>query len=199
MDTLLQDLRYSARLLWKKRGYSMVVILTLALGIGAVTSVFSVVDAVLLKPYGPVNTDQWVYLWEHRMNSQSLNQISVSIPNFRDWKRDSASVFSDVVVWLPWSYTASGSDVSDPERVRAAVISPEVFSATGVVPAAGRFLTPEDSASGDRRVVLSYEFWKREYGADPIAARKADYVKCCYSHRRRNCSARILFPAGRSS
>jgi len=167
MDTLLQDLRYSARLLWKKRGYSLVVILTLALGIGAVTSVFSVVDAVLLKPYGPVNTDQWVYLWEHRMNSQSLNQISVSIPNFRDWKRDSASVFSDVVVWLPWSYTASGSDVSDPERVRAAVISPEVFSAAGVVPAAGRFLTPEDSASGDRRVVLSYEFWKREYGADP--------------------------------
>jgi putative ABC transport system permease protein len=167
MDTLLQDLRYSARLLWKKRGYSVVVILTLALGIGAVTSVFSVVDAVLLKPYGPVNTDQWVYLWEHRMNSQSLNQISVSIPNFRDWKRDSASIFSDVVVWLPWSYTASGSDVSDPERVRAAVISPEVFSATGVVPAAGRFLTPEDSASGDRRVVLSYEFWKREYGADP--------------------------------
>ena len=167
MDTLLQDLRYSARLLWKKRGYSIVVILTLALGIGAVTSVFSVVNAVLLKPYGPVNTDQWVYLWEHRTNSQSLNQISVSIPNFRDWKQDSASVFSDVVVWLPWSYTASGSDVSDPERVRAAAISPEVFSATGVVPAAGRFLTPEDSASGDRRVVLSYEFWKREYGADP--------------------------------
>ena len=167
MDNLLQDLRYSARLLWKKRGYSIVVILTLALGIGAVTSVFSVVDAVLLKPYGPVNTDQWVYLWEHRTNSRSLNQISVSIPNFRDWKRDSASVFSDVVVWLPWSYTASGSDVSDPERVRAAVISPEVFSATGIVPAAGRFLTPEDSASGDRRVVLSYDFWKREYGADP--------------------------------
>src|SRR5580700_5899693 len=167
MDNLLQDLRYSARLLWKKRGYSIVVILTLALGIGAVTSVFSVVDAVLLKPYGPVNTDQWVYLWEHHTNSQSLNQISVSIPNFRDWKRDSASVFSDVVVWLPWSYTASGSDVSDPERVRAAVISPEVFSATGVVPAAGRLLTPEDSASGDRRVVLSYDFWKREYGADP--------------------------------
>ena len=172
MDTLLQDLRYSARLLWKKRGYSIVVILTLALGIGAVTSVFSVVNAVLLKPYGPVNTDQWVYLWEHRTNSQSLNQISVSIPNFRDWKRDSGSVFSDVVVWLPWSYTASGSDVSDPERVRAAVISPEVFSATGVVPAAGRFLTPEDSASGDRRVVLSYDFWKREYGADPNLAGK---------------------------
>jgi putative ABC transport system permease protein len=130
MDNFLQDLRYSARLLWKKRGYRLVVILTLALGIGAVTSVFSVFDAALLKPYGPVNTDQWVYLWEHRTNSKSLNQISVSMANFRDWKRDSASAFSDVVVWLPWSYTASDADVSNPERIRAAVISPEIFSAT---------------------------------------------------------------------
>jgi putative ABC transport system permease protein len=167
MDNFIQDLRYSARLLWKKRGYSIVVILTLALGIGAVTSVFSVGNAVLLKPYGPLNTNQWVYLWEHRTTSQSLNQISVSIPNFRDWKQDSVSVFSDVIVWHPWSYTASGADVSSPERVRAAVISPEVFSATGVAPAAGRLLTPEDSASGDRRVVLSYDFWRRAYGADP--------------------------------
>lgn len=167
MNTLLQDLRYSARLLWKRRGYSIVVVLTLVVGIGALTSVFSVVNAVFLKPYGPVDANRWVYLWEHRTKSQSLNQISVSMPNFRDWKQDSASAFSDVVVWLPWSYTASGQDVSNPERVRAAVISPEVFSAAGIVPAAGRLLTPEDSASGDRRVVLSYEFWKRAYGADP--------------------------------
>ena len=167
MDNFLQDVRYGGRLLWNKRGYSLVTILTLALGIGAVTSVFSVVSAVLLKPYGPVNADQWVYLWEHRTNSQSLTQISVSIPNFRDWKRDSASTFSNVIVWLPWSYTASGAGVSNPERIRAAVISPEVFTATAVVPAAGRLLTPEDSTSGDRRVVLSYEFWKHAYGADP--------------------------------
>ncbi len=167
MENFLQDVRYSARLLWNKRGYSFVVILTLALGIGAVTSVFSVVNAVLLKPYGPVNTDQWVYLWEHRTNAQSLNQISVSMPNFRDWKQESSSAFSEVVVWLPWSYTASGPGVSNPERLRAAVISPELFSAAGIVSAAGRLLTPEDSASGDRRVMLSYEFWKRAYGADP--------------------------------
>jgi predicted permease len=167
MNTLLQDLRYSARLLWNKRGYSIGLILTLALGICALTSVFSVVNAVLLKPYGPVNTDRWVYLWEHRLKSKSMNQISVSMPNFRDWKRDSGSVFSDVVVWIPWSYTASGTDVSNPERVRAAVISPEIFSATNIAPVAGRLLSEEDSASEERRVVLSYEFWKRTYGADP--------------------------------
>jgi hypothetical protein len=122
VDNFLQAVHYSARLLWNKRGYSLVVILTLALGIGSVTSVFSVVSAVLIKPYGRVNTDQCVYLWEHRRHSQTLNRISVSVPNYRDRKQDSASVFSDVVVWLPWRYTASGEGVSDPERIRAAVI-----------------------------------------------------------------------------
>jgi hypothetical protein len=73
MSTLLQDLRYSVRLLWNKRAYSITVILMLALGIGAFTPVFSVANAVLLKSYGPVKTDQWVYLWEHRTKSSSLN------------------------------------------------------------------------------------------------------------------------------
>jgi putative ABC transport system permease protein len=167
MSTLLQDLRYSVRLLWNKRAYSITVILMLALGIGAFTSVFSVANAVLLKPYGPIKTDQWVYLWEHRTKSSSLNQISVSMANFRDWRSECSSSFSEGIVWLPWSYAASGEGINNPERVRAAVISPEVFSATGVVPAAGRLLSPEDSSSADRRVVLSYEFWKRAYGADP--------------------------------
>ena len=167
MSTLLQDLRYSVRLLWNKRAYSITVILMLALGIGAFTSVFSVANAVLLKPYGPVKTDQWVYLWEHRTKTSSLNQISVSMANFRDWRSECSSSFSEGIVWLPWSYAASGEGINNPERVRAAVISPEVFSATGLVPAAGRLLSPEDSSSADRRVVLSYEFWKRAYGADP--------------------------------
>jgi hypothetical protein len=107
-----------------------------------------------------------VYLWEHRTKSTSLNQISVSVPNFRDWKSGGSTSFSEKVVWLPWSYIASGQGVSNPERVRAAVISPEVFSAAEVAPVAGRLLTAEDSASGDRRVVLSYEFSRRPYGAD---------------------------------
>jgi putative ABC transport system permease protein len=63
VNTLLQDLRYSARLLWKRRGYGIVVVLTLVVGIGALTSVFSVVNAVFLKPYGPIDANRWVYLW----------------------------------------------------------------------------------------------------------------------------------------
>jgi putative ABC transport system permease protein len=166
-DGMLQDLRYSARLLRKRPAYTLAAVLTIAVGIGAVTTVFSMVNAVLLRPYGSFHPDQWVYLWEHRTNSQSLNQISVSIPNYRDWKRESAAVFSDVVVWLSWTYAASGDGIASPESVSAAVISPAVFRAAGIAPAAGRMLTAEDSASAERRVVLSYAFWKRAYGGDP--------------------------------
>jgi len=123
MSTLLQDLRYGVQLLWNKRAYSIPVILMLALGIGAFTSVFSVANAVLLN--GPVKTDQWVCLWEHRTKTSSLNQISVSMANFRHWRSECSSSFSKGIVWLPWSYAASGEGINNPERVRAAVISPE--------------------------------------------------------------------------
>ena len=130
--------------------------LTLALSIGALTSVVSVVSAILLKPYGPVATDRWVHLWEHRLNSDRARQISASVPNFLDWKRESSTVFSDVVLWLPWSYTASGGDVSNPQQIRAAVLSPEVFAATGVALAAA--------------AAASYIPSRRAATVDPIAA-----------------------------
>lgn len=164
---MLQDLYYAARLLRKKPAQTVTAVLTLALGIGAVTAVFSIVNAVLLRPYGRFQSDQWVYLWEHRTKSQSLNQISVSVPNYQDWKRESPSIFSDVVVWLPWTYTVSGEGILNPASVSAAVISPAIFQAVNLAPAAGRFLIPEDSASADPRVVLSYGFWQRSYGGDP--------------------------------
>ncbi|HLY40217.1 MAG TPA: ABC transporter permease [Terracidiphilus sp.] len=167
MSSWTHDLRFSVRLLRRKPGYTAVVIVTLALGIGAVTSVVSLVNTVLIRSYGPINPDRWVYIWEHRTSSQSLNQISASIPNFRDWRAGAANVFADIVVWLPWSYTASGSGIDDPERVRAAVVSPEIFASLHSRPMLGRFLTEEDSKSGERRVMLSYDFWRRACGADP--------------------------------
>ncbi|HXN63895.1 MAG TPA: ABC transporter permease [Candidatus Acidoferrales bacterium] len=172
MERFVQDVRYSARLLRKWPGYTAVVVLTLALGISAVTSVLSLMNAVLLRPYSLVDTDRWVYVWEHREKSQSLNQISVSAPNFRDWKENSTGVFADMVVWLPWSYTASGPGIANPERIRAEVITPDVFSTVTAPPAVGRLLTAEDAKSGERRVLLSYEFWKTAYGADPALVGK---------------------------
>ena len=167
MSILLQDVRHSVRLIRKKPLYSSVVLLTLALGIAALTAVVSLVDAVLLEPYGPIDSDRWVYVWEHRAKSESLNQISASIPNFRDWKAATSNAFAEMVVWLPWSYTASGPGIADPERVRAAVISPDVFSGFAASPLAGRWLTDDDAKTNERRVLLSYGFWKSAYGADP--------------------------------
>ncbi len=167
MGNLLDDVRFGIRLLARNRAQSLIIIGTLALAIAAFTSVFAVVTAIMLKSYGPVNADRWVYLWEKRLKSNSESQLSVSTPNFVDWKRDSASVFSEMVIWLPWSYTASGVGVASPEQLRAAVISPEVFSAANIVPAAGRLLLPSDSASGERVVMLSHGFWMRAYGGNP--------------------------------
>src|SRR6202050_5613076 len=87
---ILRDLKVSGRILIRNRWQSAVIVLTLALSISALTSVVSVVSAVLLKSYGPVQTDEWVYLWEHRVNSDKGQQLSVSIPNFLDWKQESS-------------------------------------------------------------------------------------------------------------
>jgi len=162
----IPEFRNGVRILMRNRWHSAAIVLTLGVSIGALTSVVSVVSAVLLKPFGPVQTDQWVYLWEHRLNSDRARQISASVPNFLDWKRENAAVFSEVLIWLPWSYTASSGDATNPQQIRAAVISPEVFAATGVAPAAGRLLVPADSANSERLVVLSYEFWQRAYGGN---------------------------------
>jgi putative ABC transport system permease protein len=146
--------------------------MTMCLGIAAVTSVVSLVDAAILKSYGPIETDRWVYLWEDKLSSQSLNQISASIPNYRDWKAGTGNVFSEMVIWLPWSYTASGTSVGGPQHVTAAVISADAFTAIKTAPTLGRFPTAEDSASNERRVMLSYGFWRSALGEDPAIAGK---------------------------
>jgi putative ABC transport system permease protein len=166
-DNLIQDLRIGGRIMSRNRWQSTVIVLTLALSISALTSVVSVVNAALLKSYGPVQTDQWVYLWEHQIGNDEGRQISVSVPNFLDWKQESSRVFSAMVLWLPWSYTASGADAVNPQQIRAAVISPDMFDATGVAPALGRLLIHSDSTNNERVVVLSYEFWQRSYGGNP--------------------------------
>src|ERR1700691_967574 len=114
------DLRFSGRVLLRGRWQSTVIVLTIAWAIGALTAVFSVVSAALLKSYGPVETDRWVYIWEHPLNTDNSRQISASISNFADWRRESSSVFSDMVLWLPWSYSVSGGDAQSPQQARAA-------------------------------------------------------------------------------
>jgi putative ABC transport system permease protein len=164
METIIQDIRYGVRTLGRRAGFATVAILTLTLGIGANTAIFSIVSAALLRPYPHIDTDRWVYLWE-KPNIEGVSRLSVSAPNYLDWKQQSTA-FSDMVLWQPWGYNVS-SGTGDPERVRAAVVTPNLFSAMRLVPAAGRLLEPDDARSAERLVVISYGLWQRRFGGDP--------------------------------
>src|SRR5262249_28321430 len=151
---MIGDLRHALRVLAKRPAFTLVAVLTLGLGIGASTSVVSVVDAVLLRPYPHIETDRWAYLWE-TSEGAGLSELSASIPNFRDWKQESRS-FADLVLWMPWGYNVSGPGSGDAERVEAAVITADVFTALGIRPAAGRLLLASDSPKdGVRPVFIS--------------------------------------------
>ena len=97
MQTLLQDLRYAARMLWKKPGFTVIAIITLALGIGANSAIFSVINGVLLKPFSFFEPERLVVAWERCLN-QGLPRMVVSPPNFADW-RAQQSVFQDVAAY----------------------------------------------------------------------------------------------------
>jgi putative ABC transport system permease protein len=172
---MFQDLRYSLRMLAKRPGFTLIAVLTLALGIGANTAIFSVVNAALLRPYPHIDTDRWAYLNE-KPSVEGLKGgrgLAVSIPNYLDWKRQSQS-FSYMILWQGWSYSITG--VGDPERLQAAIITPEVFPALGVAPVAGRFIAPSDEPQiPERRVVISYGLWQRRFSGDQnIAGKQID-------------------------
>src|SRR5215468_883542 len=164
---MFQDMRYSLRMLAKRPGFTLIAVLTLALGIGANTAIFSVVNAALLRPYPHIDTDRWAYLNERPSveGSKGGRGLAVSVPNYLDWKRQSQS-FSDMILWQGWSYSSTG--VGDPERLQAAIITPEVFPALGARAVAGRFFAPSDEPqTPERRVVISYGLWQRRFGGDP--------------------------------
>jgi predicted permease len=169
---MFQDLRYGSRTLLKNPGLSLLTLLTLALGIGANTAIFSVVNAALLRPYPHIDTDRWAYLNEKPSAEGLKGGIAVSIPNFLDWKRQSQS-FSDMVLWQPWSFNISGSGTGEPERLPTMVITPEVFTALGAQAVAGRLFSPADEPQmPERRVVISYGLWQRRFGGDQNIAGK---------------------------
>ena len=159
MHTLWQDVRYGARMLLKNPGITFVVILALALGIGANTAIFSVVNAVLLRPLPYDEADRLVFLNE---TSKSMDDISISYPNFSDW-RSQNHVFENMGVYNRNSYNLTGG--GEPERILTAQASADLFSALRVQAAVGRvFTNDEDKPGGAPVVVLSYGFWQRRFG-----------------------------------
>jgi putative ABC transport system permease protein len=162
MNTLWQDLRYGLRMLWKKPGFTVVAIVALALGIGANTAIFSVVNGVLLKPLPFEDPDRLVRISEW---SQQVPGMSVSYLNLKDW-REQQTVFTEIAATRFNSYNLTGMD--EPERLQGRDLTANFFNVLGVKPALGRnFLPEEDHANSNRVCIISYGLWQRRFGGDP--------------------------------
>jgi predicted permease len=162
MDKFWQDLRYGIRMLAKSPGFTIIAILTLALGIGANTALFSVVNGVLLRPLPYPDPNSLVLLAE---SSADFESSSISYPNFLDWQRMNAT-FLSMAAYRPDDFTVTGS--GETERVRVGMVSSTFFPILGVSMMRGRDFTADDDRRGAEPVVLiSAGLWHRKFGSDP--------------------------------
>jgi len=162
METLFQDLRYGLRTLLKSPGFTAIAVATLALGIGANTALFSVINGVLLSPLPFPQPDQLVTLHENKPNFEGG---SVSYPNFRDWQKDNRT-FSSVALARTYGFSLTG--IGEAEQVSAEFISSDFFSVLGVTPMIGRTFTQDEERIGAGPVALISEgLWRRKFSAAP--------------------------------
>jgi len=160
MNTLFLDLKYGLRMLAKNPGFTAVAVLTLALGIGANTAIFSVVNAALLRSLPYKEPGRLVYVWSAE-KARGINQSTVSIPDLRDW-REQSQVFDRMAGWFSGTYNLSGGD--EPQQVGGWIVSPNFFEVLGARPELGRTFAPGDSK--DHVVVLSHAIWTGLFGGD---------------------------------
>jgi predicted permease len=162
MTTLVQDLRYAIRVLVKSPAFSAIAILTLALGIGANTALFSVVNGVLLNPLPYSNPSQLVAIYE---KTSDFTHSSIAYPNFLDWVREQHS-FSALAAFRPEDFNLTG--MGEPERIRAEMVSASFFPILGVQPVAGRLFGAKEDVAGAQPVALiSTGLWSRKFGSSP--------------------------------
>jgi predicted permease len=165
MSTVAADLLFAARLLRRNPGYALAAILTLALGIGANTTMFSVVNATLLRRVPYPEPDRLAILWTGSTDDPTDLGI-VSLPNYRDWREQSRS-FESMALFDSAGRGYNLSDGPEPEQVSGVRVTASFFSVLGIPPLLGRTFLPEEEEPGrDREVVLSYGLWNRRYGAD---------------------------------
>jgi predicted permease len=167
MHNIWQDLRYGFRVLRKNPGFAIGAVVVLALGIGANTAIFSVVNAVLLRPlpYSDPGRIAMVYHVPPQKSFPGVKIFAVSPANYLDWQKQS-SVFDAMSIFHSTTMTLTGKD--QPEAVQGIVVSSEFFQVLGVTPIQGRAFTAEEDTNGHGNVVvLSYPFWQSHFGADP--------------------------------
>lgn len=161
METFWQDLRYAARSLRKRAGFSAVVIITLAIGIGANTAIFSAVNSILLRPLAFGDPDRIVMVWMDNQRMKIAEDIH-SYPNYVDY-RDQNRTFEHLATYVGASLNLTGS--GDPERVLGAAATANLIDVLRVDPYRGRFFGPEEEEEGKNRVVvISYALWQRRFG-----------------------------------
>ncbi len=164
-DQLGRDLRHALRLMRRRPGFSAVVVITLALGIGANTAIFSLIDAVLLRPLPYKDPGRLAMLWMDDPVHDD-HEGRVSLPDFKDWKKQSRT-FEDMTLYVGQTFLL-GSD-GPPERMRSARVAANFFPLLGVQPELGRAFSEEEQERGERVVVLSYGLWQRRFAGSARA------------------------------
>jgi predicted permease len=163
-EDLLQDMRYGLRSLRKNPGFAAVAVLTLALGVGANSTIFSFVNGVMLRPL-PYREPGRLVLLDETAPKRGITSMGVSFPNFVDW-REQNRVFEDVASYTEGSYTLVGG--GEPAQVRGARVTSGLFEVLGVAPVLGRTVRPEeDRPDNDTVVILGHGLWRSRFGGDP--------------------------------
>jgi len=162
MSTVAQDLRYALRLLWKSPGFAAAAIIALALGIGANTAIFSVVNSVVLRPLPFRDANRMVVVWESNP-AQGMNRVGPSGPTYLDW-RDQSQSFDDLALLEPGTGTLTG--FGEPKQLPALRVTGSFLPVLGVKPMLGRNFLPTEGWN-QRVVILSYNLWDQLFGKDP--------------------------------
>jgi len=170
IETFFQDLRYGMRSLLKKPGFTLTAVIALALGIGANTAIFSVINGVLLRSLSYANPKSIVMVWERNVTGTETQNV-VSPANFLDWQKQSTS-FENMAAVADQRVNLTGG-TGEPEEIKAQFVSHPFFPALGVQPLVGRsFLPAEDTVGNDLVIILSHELWQTRFASDPAIVGK---------------------------
>jgi len=170
MDSLIKDIRYGLRSLFKRPAFTAIALVALALGIGANTAIFSLVNAVVLRPLPFSQPDRLVWVWGNIRNGG--NRASISPPDFLDY-REKNKAFENFAASFSMPLAVNITGAGDPERLNGSAVTGNYFQTFGVTPLLGRGFTLENEKTGqDNVAVISHELWQRRFGGDPEIVNK---------------------------
>src|SRR5436190_6017008 len=169
MGSLFNDIRYAIRNLIKRPGFTAIAVITLAIGIGANSAIFSAINALLLKPLPIPSQDRVVAIWD-KNPSRGVEHNEVAFANYLDWRAQNHS-FDQLALERWWSTNLTGGDM--PERIQGFLVTTNFFEVVGVKPAQGRnFLDEENQPGKDGVAIIAHSLWQRRFGSDPAIVNK---------------------------